>query len=158
MTDKQIRTLARWPLDTICLNTIFKVHDFSVSHNKGDTPHYQIDVGGFVMVDCGGAILFGDIQLSAEDGDTEKVGRMRAQFTPGSLHHVKAKAFYYCDKTIQIFNPEAKPVSSNEYESINSFFPVKVSEGREPAAGEFYYAGEIFIEGRGDFKGFKVVS
>lgn len=154
MADQHPHTEERWPLDGICLNTIIKVHDFDAYHHAGDNPYYQISVGGFIMVDCMGDILFTEIQMSAEDGDTDEVSRLQELFTPGSLHYVKSEHFFYGDRSIDIQNPETKLVAHSDYEAINSFFPVKVASGRDPAPGEFYYAGDIFVEGRGNFRGF----
>lgn len=144
-----------WPLEEIKITTILKVDHFEVYHHKGENPYIQITIGGFVMIDCLGGVLFTDIQLSANYGDTEEVERLRKLLYPNSLHWIESACFDFVDRSVFFHSPIFRPVASNDYDAINAFFPIPVAEGRDPGEGEFYYAGTIFVEGKGKFMGFK---
>ena len=155
MTDLEKTNDEIWPLEGIKTTTILKVDHFAVDHHKGENPYIQFSIGGFVLIDCSGAVLFTDIQLSADDGDTEEVERLRKLLSPNSLHWIESTAFYFSDRTVSFYNPMLSPIGSNTSDIINEFFPVPLAEERDPGDGEFYYAGRIFVEGKGKFMGFK---
>jgi hypothetical protein len=154
--ENQANISAEWPLDESRLIAAFKVNDISIDHHRVENPYYQIGLGGFLLDSMGG-VLFADVQMSADDGDNDKVAQMKMLYTLGSIHWLECDTFSYGDRTIHIYNPLTKLVPAEHFSSIDSYFPIKILSNQEPdyRNGEFYFAGDIFIKGKGRFHGFR---
>jgi hypothetical protein len=85
-----------WPLEETKITVFFKVNDIFVYHHQGETPYYQIAVGGFILDSMGG-VLFGDIQLSAADGDITSKNELEKLYAPGVIHLLESNNFAFSD-------------------------------------------------------------
>ncbi|MBT0652343.1 hypothetical protein [Geomobilimonas luticola] len=135
------------PLNGIKLVTVVKVIDCNVFHNGGERPWNQISIGGFAL-DGMWNVVFMDMMFSADDGDDEEVNRLLNIYSPGSLHWVDS-TFSLLGGGFSFLYPETRPVSVENFEAINAFFPVEVKASRVPRKGEFWYAGRYYVTGGG---------
>lgn len=144
----------RWPLDGICLTTIFRVVNFVVDRHSGQNPWQQIEINGFVL-SSQGDVTFASMMFGTDYDDMDTVTTFESKFSLGSLHWLKNVFFHLSGRDFRFLYPETSTVSDEDRDEIGKFFPVEIPSQTEISGlyveGRFLYCGRFFKPGRGQF-------
>ncbi len=138
--------------------TTFKINNRSVCYNRGDSPHYQLEVDGFILDSLGG-VLFAEVYWATHGDsskDCEELEMLKEVYRPGTILRIISNTFEFKLGAIRFYYPVTEPLSKDEYKELAPFFPMEIRSGivpEEAPAGSFYYAGSAFVEGKGLFLG-----
>ena len=138
-----------WPLEGIRLKTIIKITACDVYHHEDENPYYQISIDGFILSSYGDVML-ANVQINVEEEHSANVNGIVEAYMPDSIHWLECSTFCIIRGEYHFYEPSMKVVDATLETEINEFYPILVSREREADEGEFWYAGTVYVPGKGD--------
>lgn len=138
-----------WPLEGICLKTIIKITACNVFLNGGEIPHYQISIDGFILSSFGDVML-ANVQISVEEKNAANVDGIVEACMPDSIHWLESSDFGISKGEYHFYRPTMTAIDADLKAATDEFFPAPVARDREARQGEFWYAGVVYVPGRGE--------